>query len=240
MFPVKVGTRALIQLSFGAIVMMTGVGAHAATVTATSSVTGISSSLLTLSNDQYLSDASTPFDSGFDASSVLQNYNFSHTAPNGDTSVATIDNSFAPLPQTSASAINNGQGSATVLWTFDWTATQSGTANINLEYLYDASVFNFAAGESATASSSISMIVDGTSFKDEALRFFVNTSNSTGGFANLNIDFGVTAGQTGTITVAMTSLASATPVPLPAALPFLASGLVGLLGVARRRRQEAV
>lgn len=215
-----------------------GANAFAASVSATASVTDLRVTLLTLSNNQYLSDASTPFDSGFNAGSVLQSYNFNTSTPTGS-SFAAIDNTFDPLPATTAGAIDNGSGNATVLWTFDWTATDTGTATLDVEYLFSAGVFNFAGSnvENALASSSISVLLDGTEIRSEALHYFYNNQNNDSGFQNMLLSFAVVAGQTGTFTVALTSAAMVAPVPLPAGLPLLGSGLLGLLGMARRRRR---
>jgi hypothetical protein len=213
-------------------------GAFAASVSATSQITGVTPTLLTLTNNQFLSDASIPGQSGFNTSSVLTGYNF-NSSSGGNTSFAQIDASFAPLPATSAGAVGNGNGSASVLWTFDWEATGTGTAALDFEYLFSATVANWLAGQTGVASSSISAVIDGTSVQGEALRFFNNTNGNDGGFANLALNFGVTAGQRGTATVTVASVASAAqPVPLPAALPLLGGGLLGLFGLGRRRRRE--
>lgn len=92
-----------------------GANVYAASVSATASITDINTTLLSLSNNQYLSDASTPFQSGFNASSVLQIYFFNTTASNGDSSFAQIDDTFALLLQMTAGAVNRGFGSASVL-----------------------------------------------------------------------------------------------------------------------------
>src|SRR3569833_2602919 len=137
----------------GALAVMTGAlltagAAQAGSAAATASILNLDGgALLSFANDQFLSDASTPFQSGFDASSTLQNYTFSTTAPNGDTSFAGIDNSFSPYPQTAAGAVNNGRGAATVLWSFDWLATGTGTTTVEHNYLYSATLQNLAAGE---------------------------------------------------------------------------------------------
>lgn len=211
------------------------VSAHAASASATTSITGITTELLTLSDDFYLSDASTPYDSGFDANFTLTTYNFNYTAPNGDTSSASIGDSDI---ETFAAAYNNGSGSATVQWTFNWTATGTGTASLDLAYLYSVTVADYQAGETAFASSSLQLGLDGTDNLQEAFFYFNNENGNDFDLPDLVMNFDVTEGQTGSITVTMASNAavSAPTVPLPAALPLLTSALFGLGAVARRRR----
>ena len=139
--------------------------AQAATVTASASVLDLSVSLLTLSNDSFLSDASTPFQSGFDTGTVLQSYFFNNTASNGNTSFADLhDGDAGPgvAPFTMTSAVHDGQAHASVLWSFDWVATATGTASIDLGYAFQALVANLAAGEAAVARSFVSVMLDGT------------------------------------------------------------------------------
>jgi hypothetical protein len=211
------------------------VSAQAAAVSATASITDITTSLLQLSNDQYLNDASTPFHSGFSTGSVLDSFTFNDTAPNGNASFASIDSTFAPAPGTSAGAVGRGSGSATVLWTFDWEATGTGTASIDLGYLYSATVQNLLSGETGIASSDISLLLDGTSNRSEALNFFNNVNGNTSGFSDLLLSFGVTAGQKGTFTVTAASNALVAPVPLPAGIWLLGSSLLGFAGMLRRK-----
>ncbi len=222
----------LIAVSFSANV-------EAASVTASMGISDIQTTLLTLSNDQFLTDIATPFQSAFDTGTVLQS-NFFSSSSGINSSYAEIDGSLAPLAQIHTGAANSGSGTATVLWTFDWLATGTGTATLNLEYLWDTTVANFQAGEVAIASSSISALVDSTSVQTDVLHFFQNVQGTAGGFDNLLLNFGVTAGQAGTFTVAMTSVSSVAPVPLPAALPLLGSGLLGLFGLGRRRQRKTV
>jgi len=236
----RVSTVAGAAILAGGAVLFAGAG-HAAAVSATTSIfdRDFGSSLLSFSNDQYLSDASTPYNSGFDASSVLQNYYFNDTFGNGDASFASIDNGFAPLPQTSAGASNNGSGHATVLWTFDWTATGTGTATLDLDYLYSATVTGYSAGENAVARSFISVLLDGTQNSQEALHYFDDVNGNTAGEGHLVLNFDVAEGDTGTFSVALASDAIAAPVPVPAAVWLFGSALAGLVGLGRRQAVQA-
>ncbi|HET8708589.1 MAG TPA: VPLPA-CTERM sorting domain-containing protein [Pseudomonadales bacterium] len=211
------------------------VNVHAAAVSATASIMDLSGTLLNFSNDQFLSDASIPSQSGFDASTVLQSYYYTASDANGNYSYAEIDNTLAPLPQTHAGALRNGKGSATVLWTFDWTATGTGVASVDLQYLYSATVSNLLSGETGIASSSISAVLDGTSNKQDVLYYFNNQNGNTSGIADLILNFNVVAGQTGTISV-VTASNAVSAVPVPAAVWLLGSGLLGLGGLAKRRQ----
>lgn len=213
------------------------INAHAATASATAQIFGIDGgALLSFSNDQYLTDASTPYHSGFNASNTIQNYYFNDTQSNGNTSYAATDYSFAPTPYTTAGAIGSGSGSSTILWSFDWIATGNGTATFDAEYLYSATVANLLSGETGIASSSISAILEGTQNKQNVLYYFNNINGNTFGDEHLTLNFDVVAGQTGTISIAVASNALTAPaVPVPAAAWLMGSALLGLSGIARRR-----
>jgi hypothetical protein len=215
-----------------------GATAHATAVSATASFTDMTLSLLTASNHQYLTDASTPFESAFDAGGVLTPFTFNTSTADG-VSYAQVDDVFAPLPGTSAAATTDGEGHATVLWSLDWTALDNGTATISLEYLFNATIANLFSGDRAVARSYASVSLEGTTISNSALYFFDTVQNSVGGFQTLGLSFAVLAGQTGTLTMSLTSDAYVAPVPVPAALPLLGSALLGLFGLARRRRTAA-
>lgn len=224
----------------GAAAVLVGAGllsidAHAASVTASAGIFGVDGgALLSFSNNQYMSDASTPLHSGFNASSVLQNYYFNDTP-----SFASIDDSLSPAPQTSAGATGNGQGSATVLWSFDWLATGTGAATFDAEYLYSSTVANLLSGETGIASASISAVLEGAQNQQNVLYYFNNQNGNTSGFENLTLNFTVIAGQTGTITLTVASNAlAASVVPVPAAAWLMGSALLGLGGVVKCRRQH--
>lgn len=234
----------LIKVTAAAVIGAAGfftAPAHAAAVSATASFLDMTLSLLAPSNHSYLNDASTPFDSGFSVGSVLESYNFNTSTASG-TSFAAIDNSFSPLPQTMAGAIDDGLGHASVLWTFDWEATGTGTASISLDFLSAAILRNLGVGESAFVRSYGSLLLDGTSLEDSANYFFNTMEGDTGGIETLGLSFAVTAGQRGTFTLALSSDAfaapAAAPVPVPAALPLLGSALLGFGAFVRRRREK--
>lgn len=214
------------------------IDANAAAVSATAQIFGIDGgSLLSFSNDQYLTDVSTPYNSGFNASTTIQNYYFNDTQSNGNVSFAASDYSFAPAPYTTAGAIGSGSGSSTILWSFDWIATGTGTATFDAEYLYSATVMNWVFGETGIASAAISAVLEGTQNKKDVLYYFNNQNGNTFGDEHLTLSFNVLAGQTGTISIAVASnaLAAPAPVPVPAAAWLMGSALLGLGGVARKR-----
>ena len=191
--------------------------------------------LLCFANDQFLSTAKPHYQSGFDASSSLQNYSFITSAPNGDSSFDGIDYSVLAYPLSSAGAVYIVRGAATVLWAFDWLATGTGTATVDLDYLYSATLQTLAAGETGIASSFVSLLRDGTSQQQEALINFSNQDGNTAGENHLLLNFDVNAGDTGSITVAVASNALIAPVPVPGAVWLLGSALAGLVGIARRK-----
>lgn len=217
------------------------IDAQAASASATAQIFGIDGgSLLSFSNDQYLTDVSTPYNSGFNASTGVQNYYFNDTQANGNVSFAQSDYSFAPAPYTTAGALGNGSGSSTILWSFDWIATGAGTATFDAEYLYSATVMNWIFGETGIASASISAVLEGTQNKKDVLYYFNNQNGNTFGDEHLTLNFDVAAGQTGTISIAVASnaLVAPAPVPVPAAAWMMGSALLGLAGAARKRQQN--
>jgi hypothetical protein len=232
-----------------AALSLTAPHAHAAAVSATASVISIEDTFAYLdftnaATHSFLSDASTPNLSGFDASSVLQSYNFNESNASGS-SFAAIDNTFAPMPGTSAGASGSGQGSATVLWSIDWVATGEGTVHLDLGYLYSVTVENLLPGEIGIGSSLISALLeydpnapalcDACVGSAESFHFFNNQEGNTSGFGTLQLVWEVAAGQTGSLSIVTASNAVAAPVPVPPAVWLLGSALLGLTRVARRR-----
>ena len=229
--PMKKTLSAIALTSIGLI----SIDAHAASASATAQIFGVDGgALLSFSNDQYFTDVTTPYSTGFNTGNTVQNYYFNDTQANGDVSFAASDYSFAPAPYTTAGALKNGRGSSTVLWSFDWVATGNGTATFDAEYLYSATVTDWIFGQTGIASASISAVLEGTQNKKDVLYYFNNQSGNTFGDEHLTLSFDVLAGQTGTISIAVTSNAVAA-VPVPAAAWLMGSALLGLGGVARRR-----
>lgn len=213
-----------------AITTLASPSVQATAVTSTAAFTDISLFGITASNHQYFVEATTPFFSDFDF--ALTPLSFNTSTPAG-VSFAQIQDIFAPLPGTSAGATTKGEGHATALWTFDWTATSTGTASVNLEYLFDATIFNLLAGDRAIARSYFSIGLDGTSLFNSALYTFDSVENNVGGFDYLGLSFNVQAGETGSLTMALNSDAYVAA-PEPSTLPLLGCALAGLI-VFRRR-----
>jgi hypothetical protein len=219
-------------------------GAQAAAVNMTTAVTDLSSSSqLTLSNNFYFSDfqtylngqsaGATHSEQGFD--SVPTAYNVLEQGPGGNFVGADVTTDFG-LPGTKASVLGSGYATSTIQWSFDWTASESGAASINLGYLFSPDIVNVGSGENVLARYSIGFMLD-AEHSDSAVNFYkAATSLDDAGFGSLALNFDVLAGQTGSVVLTLTSDALVAPVPLPAGLPLLGSALLGLAGWARRRR----
>ena len=224
----------------GVIMLLAGLApaAHAAIVSASTGIFGIGGSAnLVLSNDFYFADASTPFESQFDAGSTLPSWTFT-TTQGGNTSHAALGPTFGGAePTTEAGAIHSGSGSATVQWSFDWTASGSGAAFIDVDYLYSVTLQGLAGGESALASSYISVLRDGTSQRSEALHYLNQAAGNDFDEGHLLLPFDVLAGDWGSFTITLASNALAAPVPEPGTLLLMGAGVVGM-GVVRRRRRH--
>ncbi|HEY4366983.1 MAG TPA: VPLPA-CTERM sorting domain-containing protein [Steroidobacteraceae bacterium] len=211
------------------------ISANAASTTATAQLFGLTdlAGVLSFSNDFYVVLASTPehdeMSSGTTAGSYFLNDGNSFAEANGN-------DGFGPY--THIGVNNNGSATATVMWSFDWTATADGQAAVSADYLREWTVANLQPGEQSGVRSSITLSLDGTPFQSEVLDFFANVSGSQSDFSTLSLLFPVLAGEKGSLTVTLTStgFASAAPVPLPAAIWLLGSSLLGLGGVARRRK----
>ncbi len=135
-------------------------------------------------------------------------YNASEPAGNG-ISINSLVAYFTNNTGTSTLAVNLAPG------TYDFATTQTGTGNTGLEFVLDA------AGQTA-------------------LQTFINNN---GGVANIWVGLGTSAGVPiettgGNETLFIFNNGLATPVPEPSSVVLTASGLLGLVGFARRRRRK--
>lgn len=233
----RMPTIGILALAVGATLGSDAV--YAATASATASITGIAATGLTWLDwePMVVGSAETPFDYG-EISSTELNYHFSTITPSGS-SLATIDHSGVALPETTAAASTHGSGRAVVGWTLYYATDVTGIATVDVEYLYNATVANLGLGETALASSYVSVTVGGAGDRspvsDEAHFYFDNIESDISGVGTLRINFLATAGEFGnSIDFVVASNAQALPpVPVPAAIWLLGSALAGLAGFAR-------
>lgn len=212
----------------------------AAVVSSTSQITGFTSSLLSFSNNTYLQDVSASNFAG--APQTGTNIGTVTSPLSVGSGVAFADASpasgFGDLPFAFA-GVNGGTGgeaNSTFSWDFDFSATATGTATLSFEFLSSLSIDQYLPGERAQGSTLIEVLVNGTNVSNSYFRFFNDQNDSVEAlFQDLNLSFGVTSGQTGSISVIATSTAYAAPVPVPAAVWLLGSALLGMTGVARRK-----
>lgn len=224
-----------------AVLVLTGslvsLNAQAAVASASATVFDLtdSSGLLSFSNYSYLVDASTPTQSGFSAGSSPSYYSFTESSgSNYSYAEAGVDSVFN-MPTTVAGAYGAGKGASTAAWYLDWVSAATGTVNLDLSYLSSWTVSGLQAGETGIASSSISLLVDGTPYKSELLNFYNNVNGNNSSISDLYLSFAVIAGQTGSISIALASNAITAPVPLPAGVWLFGSGLLGMGRFVRRR-----
>jgi len=213
------------------------VSAHATSVSATTQVFGLTdnASLLTFSGDTYFVSATTPLHDAFQVGPTPPDVSFNDTVLGGTTfASATAHDPSLDLPYTIFGVNNRGSGNATVQWSLDFVASATGNANLSLEYLDSYTLSNLTPGDSAGVSSSVSLIVDGTTLKSDVLKFFSNVNGNNAGDDFLSLLVPVVAGQHGSLTITVASSGFVNPVPLPAALWLLVSSLLGYGGFFRR------
>lgn len=212
--------------------------AQATAVSVTTEIWGVSGTNLVLGADNYTVDLATPANSSFEWGPLLTGGTFNDNV-NGGTSYTSAGALFGGVePTTTVGVIDSGYAQSIVQWSFSWAALDAGPASLTLDYNWATTVVGLVPGDTAIASSLISVFRDGTPVVTDVLHFFSMVNGDAGGQSSLVVPFEVLAGQTGEFTVTLASVAQASPVPLPAGLPLLASALAGLGAMARRRRQQ--
>lgn len=150
----------------------------------------------------------------------------------------------AAIAETYVSGGNTGAAFASNSMTAFLTVGASGSVNFNFDVLSYLTVMVTTAGDFGTAKMTVGMSITPMggstaiwSLQPTALNVFAGPGNQT---YNVNQHFNglanLIAGNTYMLNISMTQEVSATSaVPVPAAAWLLGSGLLGLLGVARRR-----
>jgi len=231
--------KAIVATTIVASSSLLSIEAQAAAASATTTLFSLtdSSGLLTFSNNSYLVEAQTPIHDQFGTGSSPLSFSL-NDFPSSASAAADADGTF-PLDTSAgvnAGLGNSGRGAATAAWYLDWQASATGTVTLDLNYLFSYTVANLLSGETGIASSYISVLVDGTQSQADVLRFYNNINGDNSGITDLFLTFNVTAGQKGSLSITAASNAVAAPVPLPAGLWLLGSGIVGLAGLVRRKR----
>jgi hypothetical protein len=238
------GTKIPKVVAIGALSLcacLSSLAAHATAVSATAQVQGLTDAagLLTFSGDSYFVSATTPlhdsFQFGTDPLTLGLDFNDGNSVAS-----ATPSDFILELPYTNAGVTNSGRASSVLQWSMDWVASATGTAQINLDFLSSASIVNYAAGDQAGVSSLVNLLVDGTQLESEVFDFFLGANNNTFDLDTMSVLLPVLAGQHGSLTVTLASQGYVNPVPLPAAVWLLVSGLAGFGGLVRRRSTVSV
>ena len=148
---------------------------------------------------------------------------------------AQVDNTFDPFPSVSAGAHDLGMASTSVIWSFGYTATGTGTALLDLSFFATVDSLNVGPGEKAGGSALINIKRSGVQEAGAEAFFVVTGGGHDGQDSHLYYSFNTALGEMGEFIVTVASQAGVAPVPLPAAVWLLCSGLLGL-GALRRKR----
>jgi hypothetical protein len=237
----NIKTKALMALATLAASIGLAATANATAVQASASITGVNGTLLNLSSsNEYDVIAQTRQQESTQYGTVLPYVSLND--PDGF-SFAGVDNTFDPYPGVLAGAHDLGFGASSVVWSVSYTATDTGLATLDLEYLLGLDVFRTNPADTALGSASINIKRSGVQEAgSQVLSFFSTTSGIATDFSehhdfdHLLYSFNVAAGETGTFLITLGSQGMTTPVPLPAGIWLLGSGLVGLGARLRRKR----
>ena len=211
--------------------------ANAAAVQASAFVSDRTGTLLdfSMTNDyDVIATTTTLEDTRF--SSSLPSVNLSES--NGF-AFAQVDNTFDPFPITSAGAHDIGIGTSSVIWSFGYTASGTGTAVLDLSFFTSVDALNVGAGEVAVGSALINVKRSGVQEAGAQAFFFLTGGGHDGQDSHLLYSFNTTAGDIGEFIVTVASQAQVKPVPVPAAVWLLGSGLLGLRALRRKRLAAA-
>ena len=140
-------------------------------------------------------------------------------------------------PHTDANVKDNGSASSEAFWSFNYLPSQSGIVTVDIEYFYNASIVNLNAGESASVISNTSVTYPKADSiqKISALHQYTNQNVADSNIGHLVFDLIVGEGQIGSLTFTASSSATATTVPVPAAVWLFGSALVSMVGLRRRK-----
>jgi hypothetical protein len=210
--------------------------AQAAAVQASAMITDRTGTLLSFSStNEYDVIATTKQQDDFRFGSVLPSVSLSDA--NGF-SFAQVDNFWDPMPSTLAGAHDLGLATSSVIWSFDYTATGTGTAVLDLSFSALVDALNIGPGETAGGSALINVKRSGVQEAGAEAFYYLTGGGHTGQDAHLLYTFNAGLGDLGSFIITVSSQAVTSPVPVPAAVWLLGSALAGF-GAMRRKRVQA-